>query len=856
MEIHNSYADEIKTLMLEISNHQLTLGKTGGVSSPVVSEFSFNLLQNAPNPILIQAPDSSIIFVNPAMEYLTGYSYQELVGQIIPYPYWPKEKTEEYLEAFQKRSSNNAHHTSPKLFNKKDGSQFWVQSSLALVKDSLVNLNYYISVWQDITEQKRIQRDLEESENFSSSILSNSPNPIAVINPDSKITYINPAFEKLTGYTPQELIGVSSPYPFWLEKDIKVNLTIIKEKWGKKGTHYSENSFRTKKGEYIVVHITGTPIKDSYGDVQRYVINWVDITKRQKIEKDLRDSEEFSTSLLNNAPNPIIVSNADTSIKYVNPAFETLTGFSRDELIGKKIPYPWWPERVFQECRGFNAEFICGEVHNAERCGQKKDGTPFWISLNRNVVRENGEAKYFLGNWVDITERKKSEDEIKHQAMLVDNVSDAIISTDLKSYIVSWNKAAEKIFGWRKEEVTGKRIREIIGLGFDFGNPEESQKLLNEMVNQVYTNGSWRGEQINLRRTGERVNFAATVSLVFDSSGKRIGVVGIYSDITERKNTEAQIRLNEARLESLLRITQFKEQTIQNLLDYALTEAIQLTNSKMGYIYNYDEERQEFALNTLSMGNSKECAITNPDTTHLLKNAGLWGEAVRQRKPIMINDFQAPNPLKKGYPPTHVEIQRFLTIPIMVNNRIVAVVGVANKSEDYDQSDLRQLTLLMDSVWEIIERRKAIEELKMAAEGLEVLYEKEKSQREELQEEAKARGLFIDVLAHELRSPLTPILASSGMLHDLLNSSTDSIQKRLSANICQGAETIAHRLEELLDLARYSRGGFKLNLQSTNMGKYIEEMVSRFKPGLLQRNQQLILELSQDLQFAQIDQSR
>jgi PAS domain S-box-containing protein len=136
------------------------------------------------------------------------------------------------------------------------------------------------------------------------------------------------------------------------------------------------------------------------------------------------------------------------------------------------------------------------------------------------------------------------------------------------------------------------------------------------------------------------------------------------------------------------------------------------------------------------------------------------------------------------------------------------------------------------------------------------LYEKEKAQRLELQEEAETRGLFIDILAHELRTPLTPILVSSALLDEVLSSEADSIPKRLSANIKNGSQTLAARLEELLDLARYSRGTFNLNVKPTNMNKFLEEVVMRFKPTLENPEQCLVLDIPADLSIAYIDPSR
>ncbi|MFZ2657532.1 MAG: GAF domain-containing protein [Victivallales bacterium] len=172
-----------------------------------------------------------------------------------------------------------------------------------------------------------------------------------------------------------------------------------------------------------------------------------------------------------------------------------------------------------------------------------------------------------------------------------------------------------------------------------------------------------------------------------------------------RKMEENEHRLDEARLESLHKISQFKAKSIQELLDLALEETITLTNSKIGYIYHYNEEKKKFVLNTWSKDVMKECTVANPQTCYQLDKTGIWGEAVRKRKPILLNDFPAQNPLKKGYPEGHAKLYKFLSIPVFVDDEIVAVAAVANKGTDYDQSDVRQLTLLMDTVWKYVERK-------------------------------------------------------------------------------------------------------------------------------------------------------
>jgi PAS domain S-box-containing protein len=136
------------------------------------------------------------------------------------------------------------------------------------------------------------------------------------------------------------------------------------------------------------------------------------------------------------------------------------------------------------------------------------------------------------------------------------------------------------------------------------------------------------------------------------------------------------------------------------------------------------------------------------------------------------------------------------------------------------------------------------------------LYEQEKKQREELQEEANARGLFIEVLGHELRTPLTPILACSGMLNDKLQSLPEDIQRKLCSNINSGAQTLSSRLEELLDLASYSRGTFKLQLKPTNIHQLVEEVISGFQPTLAAKSQKAIFVSSNNFPQIEIDPSR
>jgi PAS domain S-box-containing protein len=181
-------------------------------------------------------------------------------------------------------------------------------------------------------------------------------------------------------------------------------------------------------------------------------------------------------------------------------------------------------------------------------------------------------------------------------------------------------------------------------------------------------------------------------------------LLATFFDITDRKRVEESARLNEIRLLGLVNILQHPFTATQDFLDYALDEAIKITDSKIGYIYHYDEKRKMFSLNTWSKEVMHECSVPNPQKHYSLENTGAWGEAVRQRKPIIMNDFQAGHPCKRGYPEGHAPLRSFMTVPVFKGETIVSVVGVANKTSAYTDTDVYQLTLLMEAVWKVLDR--------------------------------------------------------------------------------------------------------------------------------------------------------
>ena len=150
------------------------------------------------------------------------------------------------------------------------------------------------------------------------------------------------------------------------------------------------------------------------------------LLRLKEVEQALRQSEEFSSGLLANAPNPILVINPDTSIGYVNPAMEKLTGFSKAELVGTKAPYPWWADETLDKIhRDFAEAVLKGKgARKLEELFHTKDGDRFQVEITSTFVKSNGESKYYLESWVDITERKRIEARLLWEASVNEAIAE------------------------------------------------------------------------------------------------------------------------------------------------------------------------------------------------------------------------------------------------------------------------------------------------------------------------------------------------------------------------------------------------------------------------------------------------
>jgi diguanylate cyclase (GGDEF)-like protein/PAS domain S-box-containing protein len=181
----------------------------------------------------------------------------------------------------------------------------------------------------------------------------------------------------------------------------------------------------------------------------------------------------------------------------------------------------------------------------------------------------------------------------------------------------------------------------------------------------------------------------------------------------EVRRKTAKLENNLYRNTIMFNVVNKEYDSVSDWLDYVLNEMIKMTDSQFGYIYLVNEEKGELILNSWSNDVMDECLITDRKTVYKLEKTGIWGEVVKQRRSMIINDFSEPNALKKGYPEGHVKLNNWMGVPVFQEGSIIATVGLANKSVDYDQNDIYQINSLMSGVWNMIERSKYRDKLEV-----------------------------------------------------------------------------------------------------------------------------------------------
>ncbi len=370
--------------------------------------------------------------------------------------------------------------------------------------------------------------DIEEKYRRFSLAVEQNPVSIVITDINGKIDYVNKKFTALTGYSLEEVKRKSCNILKSGDtlQEVYYNLwkTILSgEEW--RGEFHNKK----KNGELFWEYALISPIKDVSGKITHFLGIKEDITEKKLTFEALKESEHKYYELIENSVDGIFIADSEGNVKLVNLKGCEILGYSREELLGMNLK-DTYPQADIDNFETNLKILISLGVHIYERRIKRGDGRIIPAELTVRKIKNNG----FQVIIRDISERKKSEEKIQLQANMLDQVGQAIIATDINGIITYFNKKAEKLYKWNKEDFLGKNIMDVVF-------SDTSKEKVAETRSYIKRGDCWKGELLIERKDKSSFPAYITISPIYDSEKNILGVVGILFDLTEQKKKEEEL---------------------------------------------------------------------------------------------------------------------------------------------------------------------------------------------------------------------------------------------------------------------------------------------------------------------------
>lgn len=417
----------------------------------------------------------------------------------------------------------------------------------------------------------------------------------------------------------------------------------------------------------------------------------------------LRDQAEEWAYALDAIPEFVYIIDNQHNLKFVNKALAARLGENKEDLFNRKC---------FSVIKGYSEEgpdcvfpMDCCDLEtlseaNGEVYLEKLNG---WFIYDRSPIYTSTQKLIgFICILRDITERKKLFEETEKRQKILDTIFNTaplclgLLERDSRN-LITVNDTFCKVLGYEEEEVVGKNVSII------YPSTEEYENVGLIKAAALEDSGSARLETKFKTKDGRVIDVALATSV----TGNENELVFAAGDITNRKKREAILRLNEAHTEALLALSIMDERDEEELIEFVLEKAVSLTNSKIGYMHLTDEdENGVINLNLFKWSKAVHDNCGADSVPHYpLERAGVWADCVRTKKPAVHNDYNnLPN--RKGLPLGHFPLERHMSVPVLDGGKVVAVLGVGNKESTYEDLDVKRLTLFLNSMWDIIKRKR------------------------------------------------------------------------------------------------------------------------------------------------------
>jgi PAS domain S-box-containing protein len=536
VEIHETFVRDgrgkvagIRSALLDATSRQRTEQALEN------SEASYrNLFENTPIGIYRTTPDGRILMANPALLEMLGYSsLEELAAHHLERGgYAPTYDRAEFLAAFEGGGEVKGHEAE---WVCRDGTKLLIRENARAIRDGDGAVIFFEGTIEDVTGRKHAEEALRQANAVLEAIARASPLAVVVLDLNGNVRDWNPAAEKMFGFTAAEVLGCPAPHiPPGEVAEFRRRLAAAAEETQPAA---AEIPFRRKDGSTVEAALWTAPLRNSRGEVEGVVGILADITERKRDERALHQANETLKMLIQACPLRIMVLDLGGNVQSWNARSERDLGWTQGETLGRPLPLVTEVDR-----EGF-AEYLeaikAGHIfEGVEKRVRRKDGSELDISLWAAPLRNpRGEIVGSVTAAADITERKQNERKLRESEEryreLFENAYDIVYAIDLQGQFTALNRAAERTFGYSREEALGKNA----GL---FMSPRARARFPEQIAAMLAGGSPVRDETTVLAKDGREVLMELSSRLVFDK-GQPVGIQGMGRDITERKRHQEEL---------------------------------------------------------------------------------------------------------------------------------------------------------------------------------------------------------------------------------------------------------------------------------------------------------------------------
>jgi PAS domain S-box-containing protein len=524
------------------TSHRLTLLNDGAREGMFQS-----IVESGNDGILVFDEDARIEFANRMVSEITGYLNEELLGMtafsLLGKPNRP------LLEGLFAHPERYGEKTCTEIQLLTSGGQVKeVEICIALVKN-LEGKSKAYAYLRDITDARRMEQKIREATQQFERIAEMGDDGIVVFDQDFRIILANQIASEITGIPKEDLIGRNFFTVIGKEDKAFLEGTVARgEGIGQKLC--TEMTILTPQSLVKDAEVCIALAKSDAGEVKTYAYIR-DITARKNVEKDLKNSEEKLRTLFERVRHGLFISSKEGKFLDCNQALLDMLGYpSKEEFLNIDISQDLYvnPEdrKTFQERIERD-----GYAKEMEVTFKRKNGERITVLLTGYPVKnEKGQIVGYQGINLDITERKRIEDELREAneffMNLIESSVDGIIAADMKGNIFIFNKGAEALTGYTAEEVVGKiHITKIYPEGV-------AKEIMKKLRSPEYGGvGKFTPSQLNVvDKSGEEIPIQLSAALIYDGAGKEVASVGIFTDLRPRLKMEKKLQETHVQLVS------------------------------------------------------------------------------------------------------------------------------------------------------------------------------------------------------------------------------------------------------------------------------------------------------------------